>query len=329
MPRQQTYIRGLVLLGLLSIVLAACGTAASTAEPLRLRLVTWPGYAPLYAVADHELAAPTQLEVSTSDIAQDNYRAFAEGRVDVLASTLFTAIQFVDQGTPTSVILVTDYSNGADGVIARAGIDSMVDLAGQRVAVESGSISHFVLVQGLQNAGLTQDDIEVVHVVTGEAQAAIEEGTVDAAAVWEPVLSEFANAHDVEPLFTSAEIPNQVVDVLLVHPELIEERPEDLANLVRGWDQAVQEWRAGSPEIAQSMARSMNVSVDDLNAQLEQIELVDLEQNARLFDPTTDTSLWSTYDDLSDFFQTTQQLSGPPPDAADLLNETVIEAALQ
>jgi NitT/TauT family transport system substrate-binding protein len=329
MPRRKIYTRALFLLGLLCIALAACGTMTSTPEPLRLRLVTWPGYAPLYAVADHELAAPTQLEVSTSDIAQDNYRAFAEGRVDVLASTLFTAIQFVDQGTPTSVILVTDYSNGADGVIARAGLDSMADLEGQRVAVESGSISHFVLMQGLRDAGLTQDDIEVIHVVTGEAPAAIEEGTVDAAAVWEPVLSEYATAHNVDPLFTSAEIPNQVVDVLIVHPDLIEERPEDLANLVRGWDQAVQEWRAGSPEIADSMARSMNVSVDDLRTQLEQIELVDLEHNAQLFDPTYGDSLWNTYGDLADFFEATEQLGGMPPDAADILNDAVIEAALQ
>jgi NitT/TauT family transport system substrate-binding protein len=322
-------VGGLVFLCILGIALAACGTTASSPEPLRLRLVTWPGYAPLYAVADHELAAPTHLEVSTSDIAQDNYRAFAEGRVDVLASTLFTAIQFVDQGTPTSVILVTDYSNGADGVIARADIEHMADLEGHRVAVESGSISHFVLVRALNDAGLTQDDIEVVHVVTGEAPAAIEEGMVDAAAVWEPVLSEYANAHNVEPLFTSAEIPNQVVDVLIVKPELIEERPEDLANLLRGWDAAVHGWQTGSPEIAESMARSMNVSVEDVRAQLEQIELVDLEQNARLFDSTADTSLWSTYGNLTDFFEATDQLDNPPPEASDLLDISVIEAALQ
>jgi NitT/TauT family transport system substrate-binding protein len=320
---------GLLFLSLICLVLAACGATEPDSEPLRLRLVTWPGYAPLYAVADHELAATTQLEVSTSDIAQDNYRAFAEGRIDVLASTLFTAIQFVDQGTPARVILVTDYSNGADGIIARSGIEHMTDLAGQRVAVESGSISHFVLIRGLHDAGLTQDDIEVVHVVTGEAQAAIEEGTVDAAAVWEPVLSEYANAHDIEPLFTSAEIPNQVVDVLIVRPELVEERPEDLANLLRGWDQAVHEWHAGNADVAGSMSRSMNVSVDDLHAQLEQIELVDLEQNARLFDPTTEESLWSTYGDLTDFFESTDQLSGTPPDAADLLEDAVVEAALQ
>jgi NitT/TauT family transport system substrate-binding protein len=321
---------GLLFLSLICIVLAACGATEPASEPLRLRLVTWPGYAPLYAVADHELAAPTRLEVSTSDIAQDNYRAFAEGRVDVLASTLFSAIQFVDQGTPARVILVTDYSNGADGIIARAGIESMADLEGQRVAVESGSISHFILLRGLHDAGLTQDDIEVVHVVTGEAQDAIEEGTVDAAAVWEPVLSEYASAHNVEPLFTSAEIPNQVVDVLIVSPELLDERTEDLANLLRGWDQAVQEWHTGNTDIAESMSRSMNVSVDDLRAQLEQIELVDLEQNARLFDPTTEDSLWSTYDDLVDFFETTDQFSGPPPDAAELLEDAIIEeAALQ
>jgi NitT/TauT family transport system substrate-binding protein len=320
---------GLLFFSCICIALSACGATTSTSEPLRLRLVTWPGYAPLYAVADHDMAAPTQIELSTSDIAQDNYRAFAEGRIDVLASTLFSAIQFVDQGTPSHVILVTDYSNGADGIIARAGIDSVADLEGQRIAVESGSISHFILIRGLQDAGLSQDDIEIVNILSGEVPTAIEEGTVDAAAVWEPVLSEYANATNIEPIFTSAEIPNQVIDVLIVHPELVEERPEDLANLLRGWDQAVREWRAGSPQVSESMARSMNMTTDDLAAQLEQIELIDLERNAMLFDPTTEDSLWNTFGSLIEFFEETDQLSGPAPDAADILEDAVIEAALQ
>jgi NitT/TauT family transport system substrate-binding protein len=311
------------------LMLAACAGGSPSAEPLRLRLVTWPGYAPLYAVAEHDLAAPTVLDVSTSELAQDNYRAFAEGRIDVLATTLHSAIQFADQDTATAIILVTDYSNGADGIIARPGIDEITELRGQRVGVESGSISHYVLLRGLEQAGVSEEDVEVVNVVVGEAINAINEGTVDAAVVWEPVLSEYVQAHNVPPLFTTASIPNEVVDVLVVHPDLIEERPDDLINLLRGWDAAVQHWREESPQISATMARAMAVSEEELRQQFTKIELVDLARNSRLLCPEGAYTIRPIFQQVVAFLQDTDQLEQAPPEPEELLTAQFVEAALQ
>jgi NitT/TauT family transport system substrate-binding protein len=311
------------------LLLTACASGSPGAEPLRLRLVTWPGYAPLYAVAEHDLAAPTVLDVSTSELAQDNYRAFAEGRVDVLATTLHSAIQFADQGTETVIIMVTDYSNGADGIIARPGIDDLADLRGQRVGVESGSISHYVLLRGLEQAGISEGDVEVMNVVVGEAIEAIEEDTVDAAVVWEPVLSEYVQTHNVEPLFTTAAIPNEVVDVLVVHPDLIAERPQDLTNLLRGWNEAVQLWREDSPQVSATMARTMNVSEEDLRQQLTKIELVDLARNSRLLCPEGPYTIRPIFEEVVEFLRDTDQLEQAPSALEELMTAQFVDAALQ
>jgi NitT/TauT family transport system substrate-binding protein len=310
-------------------MLTACAGGSPGAEPLRLRLVTWPGYAPLYAVAEHDLAAPTILDVSTSELAQDNYRAFAEGRVDVLATTLHSAIQFYDQGTEAVIILVTDYSNGADGIIARPGIDAITDLHGQRVGVESGSVSHYVLLRALQQADMSEDDVEVINVVVGEAISAIDDGTVDAAVVWEPVLSEYVQTYDVSPLFTTDAIPNEVVDVLVVHPALIEERPQDLTNLLRGWDEAVRLWREESPQISSTMARTMTVSEAELRQQLTKIELVDLARNSRLLCPEGPYTIRPIFQQVVEFLRYTEQLEREPPVPEDLLTAQFVDAALQ
>ncbi len=327
MPRCMCHPGG--WLALLVLVLAACAGGSPGAEPLRLRLVTWPGYAPLYAVAEHDLAAPTVLDVSTSELAQDNYRAFAEGRVDVLATTLHSAIQFYDQGTEAVIILVTDYSNGADGIIARPGIEEISDLRGQRVGVESGSISHYVLLRALEQADISEDEVDVVNVVVGEASAAIDDGTVDAAVVWEPVLSAYVKTHNVPPLFTTAAIPNEVVDVLIVHPELIEERPEDLTNLLRGWNEAVRLWREQSPQISTTMARAMTVSTDELREQLAKIELVDLSRNSRLLCPDGPYTIQPIFEQVVGFLRYTDQLEQAPPTPEVLLTAQFVEAALQ
>jgi NitT/TauT family transport system substrate-binding protein len=316
-------------LGLLFAILGACALTPAQTEPLQVRVATWPGYAPLYAVAEYNLAAPTTVEVFTSELAQDNYRAFAEGRIDVLATTLQSAIQFQDRGTDTVIILLTDYSNGADGIIARPGIEQVRDLRGQRVGVESGSVSHFVLLRALAQAGLRENDVEIVNIGVNEAIAAIDSGTVDAAVVWEPVLSRYEQTHQLEPIFTSAAMPNEIIDVLVVSPETLEQRRDDLINLVQGWDVALQRWRAGSDEVSNTMAQALQIDVASLHEQIDQIELLDLERNSRLLDLDDPASITPVFQGMVIFLDTTDQIQGPRPTADAMLHAEIVEAALQ
>jgi NitT/TauT family transport system substrate-binding protein len=310
-------------------LLGACALTLGRPEPLRVRVATWPGYAPLYAVAAHDLAAPTEVEISTSELAQDNYRAFAEHRVDVLATTLHSAIQFQDQNVDTVIILITDYSNGADGIIARAGIDEVADLEGQRVGVESGSVSHFVLLRALGQANLSEDDVQIINVGVSEAIDAIDQGRVDAAVVWEPVLSRYAESRNHTPIFTSDDIPNEVIDVLVVHPETLEQRPDDLVNLVQGWDMAIARWRAGSPEVADTMASALGVDEEELSQQVNTIQLVDLERNLQLLDLNSPQSIRPAFTNMVDFLQAHNQLHTAPPQPAEMISEQAVEGALR
>jgi NitT/TauT family transport system substrate-binding protein len=50
-----------------------------------------------------------------------------------------------DSGVPMKVVFATDYSDGADGIIAKEGINKLSDLKGKTVSFESGSPSHLFL----------------------------------------------------------------------------------------------------------------------------------------------------------------------------------------
>jgi NitT/TauT family transport system substrate-binding protein len=310
-------------------LLGACALTLGRPEPLRVRVATWPGYAPLYAVAAHDLAAPTRVEVSTSELAQDNYRAFAEHRVDVLATTLHSAIQFHDQNVDTIIILITDYSNGADGIIARPGIDEVADLEGQRVGVESGSVSHFVLLRALGQANLSEDDVQIINIGVSEAIDAIDQGRVDAAVVWEPVLSRYTESRNREPIYTSDSIPNEVIDVLVVHPETLEQRPDDLVNLAQGWDTAIARWRVGSSEVAGTMASTLGVDEGELYQQLNTIHLIDLERNLQLLELEGPESIRPAFNNIVSFLQDHDQLQDAPPQPAEMMSAQVVQNALR
>ncbi len=310
-------------------IMGACALNSVEEGPLRVRVATWPGYAPLYAVEELHLAAPTTLEVSTSELAQDNYRAFAEHRVDVLATTLYSAIQFQAQGTDTVVILITDYSNGADGIIARPGIETVSDLQGQRVGVESGSISHFVLLRALEQAGMNETDVQVTHIGVSEAIDAIDQGVVDAAVVWEPVLSEYEQFSGLRPVFTSAAIPHEVVDVLVTRPEIIEQRADDLVNLALGWDKALQDCRTPSSEVCRVITERLDMDQTDLLQEFSAIELIDLEHNSQLLDLDHSPGIQPTFEHMIRFLQDTDQLEHTAPTSAEMLNQDIIHTALR
>lgn len=76
----------------------------------------------------------------------------------------------------------------SSAILARpeAGLKTLADLKGRRVAVQKGSSAHFLLVQGLAQGQLGWGDIQPVYLAPADARAAFERGAVDAWAIWDP-----------------------------------------------------------------------------------------------------------------------------------------------
>ena len=56
-------------------------------------------------------------------------------------------------GARNVIILITDYSNGNDMIVARPGIRSVADLKGKKIGVEIGLVDHLLLLDGLKKTG--------------------------------------------------------------------------------------------------------------------------------------------------------------------------------
>ena len=71
-------------------------------------------------------------------------------------------------------------------VRAAAGINSIADLRGKRIALVKGSSAHNVLVQTLAKANVPWTNITPVYLQPADAGAAIQSGAVDAWSIWDP-----------------------------------------------------------------------------------------------------------------------------------------------
>jgi NitT/TauT family transport system substrate-binding protein len=325
-----TLLRWLALLGLASLVLSACGVAKTPAAPLLLALNTWPGHAPFYVASKRQLYASTQVEIKTFSSIYDMERAFSQKRIDAVGTTLFAALRMADEGVPLKIVMFIDYSNGADGIVARRGITSLRELKGKRVAAEVGAISHFILLAALDRAGLQETDVELVNLSVEEGAKALAEGKVDAAALWEPLLSEQANRDGATKLFTSAEIPGQVLDVLAVQKDVAEQRPDDVVNLIRGWEHALQLVHTQPQDAMPIMAEAQQTTPDALQRDLSSLELFDLAHSRQFFDlANQDQSIGKTYTATAQFMIQHHLLGKPAPAVQDLVDSQFVEAAVK
>ncbi|THF87120.1 aliphatic sulfonate ABC transporter substrate-binding protein [Deinococcus sp. KSM4-11] len=70
-----------------------------------------------------------------------------------------------------------------------SGIKAVADLKGKKVGVARGSSAHFFLYNVLNSAGLGFGDITVVPLLPPDARPALESGSIDAWAIWDPYLT--------------------------------------------------------------------------------------------------------------------------------------------
>lgn len=150
---------------------------------------------------------PMQLVVSSDALQQETgweieWRKFAAG-TDVIAAMASGDVVLSElgssplaiaasQGIDLQLIAFSDVIGKAESLIARndAGIASVADLKGKRIAVPVGSTAHFSLMGALQHEGIAEADVTIMNMPPDQIAAAWEQGVIDAAWIWQPVQSE-------------------------------------------------------------------------------------------------------------------------------------------
>jgi sulfonate transport system substrate-binding protein len=117
------------------------------------------------------------------------FEALSSGALDVISAGDAPLAFAAAQGVKAKAIFASRYEGTGIIVSGNSPIFCIADLAGKRIAVVRGSSGHGLLLQALRNARLTPDDVQLVFLPPSEATLALENGSVDAAATWEPNIS--------------------------------------------------------------------------------------------------------------------------------------------
>ena len=215
------------------------------AEPIKLGMSTWLGYAPLYLAKEKGLFQKRGIEVEVVVIESpsDRRAAFAADRIQGMATTVDTHVMTAaaENPIPLKQVLALDDSHGGDGMVAKKEIKTIKDLKGKTVAAQLGAgASYFWLNYILSQNGMKLADLKTVDMKAGDAGAAFVAGKVDAAVTWEPWLSKAKDTPFGHVLLSSDQTPGIIVDSLAFKPDFLKKRGEDVKKIVAAWNEAVQ-----------------------------------------------------------------------------------------
>lgn len=262
---------------------AAAPTAAPPAgEPLKIAYSDWPGWVAWEIAIQKGWFKEAGVNVDFKWFEYvPSMETFSAGKVDAVTVTNGDALVTGATGGKSTCILINDYSNGNDMVIAKPGLKSVAELKGKQVGVEVGFVSHLLLLNALKSANLTQKDIKIVNTPTDQTPQMLKSGKVDAIVAWQPnsgaALNEVPGS---TAIFTSANVPGIIYDMLCVNPKSLAERRADWGKVVQVWDRVAKfvKDEANVDEAARIMAARVGLTPEKYKTLMKGTYFLTLEE---------------------------------------------------
>lgn len=210
--------------------------------PLRIAVSPWPGYGylPLAKHLGYFKGRNVNVEIVHTSSLDESRDLFISGNVDAMASTTVELLQAdnLSLRRPKIVTLLNE-SKGLDVILAKPEIRSVEELRGRTIGVTPKSIGYYVLIRALESVGLKIEDVTTVPLSQEEKAVAIKTGKVDAITSYPPTSIEIANEIDINEIFSSSEIPGEIIDVLVFSGQAVAQRFEDIKSVIDGHQQAL------------------------------------------------------------------------------------------
>lgn len=281
-------------------------SATALAEPLKIGYSDWPGWVAWEVGIEKgwfkEAGVDVQFEWFDYVASME---AFAAGQLDAVAMTNGDALVTGATGGKNVMILANDYSNGNDMVVAAPGISSVADLKGKKVGVEIGFVSHLLLLNALEDNGLTEADVELVNVPTNETPQVLASGDVDAIVAWQPSSGQALSlVPGSTAIYTSADEPGLIYDVLAVSPGSLSASKDDWKTVVEVWYKIVDYIKdpATKDDAVAIMAARVGLSAEEYEPFLGGTKILTLDEAKPFFEKADGfTSLYGSSKIADDF----------------------------
>jgi NitT/TauT family transport system substrate-binding protein len=270
-------------------LLTTWGCYQTPPQLLRIGLNTWPGYEFIFLAQEQGFFTQAGIQVQLIELPSlgDSRLAFERGQLDVMATTLSEVLLAKEhlQHCPP-IFYVIDYSIGGDVILAQPSLTKIADLRGKRIGLELESVNMYVLARALEQSNLTLNDVILVPMTPDVMKYAFPNRTVDAIVTYPPLSVILQQSGQVQQLFSSREIPKEIIDVLVAQTDVLATRMAELVAFIQALEAAIQYSRSYPNQAYPLMAEREGISPQAFSKILtQQIQIIPLAEQRSFFAP--------------------------------------------
>ncbi len=181
------------------VAFGACATAPQPEEPFRVHgnKVTFE-IAPVLVASDQVFDGPSTVKMGgiPNLVGEPGIPSYGEpGVADVATHAETQGLRYSARHPDLRIIMTV--AEGYYRIVGRksAGIETLEDLKGKRIATIPNTSSAYFLHNMLKSVGLSEADVEIVRVIPlSDMPILLSKGEVDAVTIWEPEIENAAHA---------------------------------------------------------------------------------------------------------------------------------------
>jgi NitT/TauT family transport system substrate-binding protein len=268
-------MKKLLVLTTLALCLLLLCSGAAMAKTYKLAWSHYTGWEPWAYAQDHGIMKKwadkygIKVEIVLINDYIESINLYTAGAYDACTMTNMDALTIpAVGGVDSTALIVGDFSNGNDGIVATGAAD-VKSLKGQEGLLVELSVSHYLLARALDQNGLTERDVKLVNTSDADIASVYTSKPKGFVVTWNPLLMQVMNIPGATTVFDSSNIPGEIIDLTVVRTDA----PESLKKALTGaWFEtmAIMSGRgAKSGEAIDFMARAAGSTPAEFKAQLK------------------------------------------------------------
>jgi taurine transport system substrate-binding protein len=253
------------------------------------------------------------------DSGRDVNNAIASGSIDFgLVGTPPGSIGIAN-GLPYQVYYLHDIIGESEALVVKndAGIKSLKDLKGKKIATTFSSTSHFSLLGALKKEEIDpqKENITILDMQVPDIYAAWKRKDIDGAYIWQPMQEKLVQDGG-NIIVTSKDLAAKGVitaEFGIVHKDFAKKYPDIVKGYISVLDEAVHYYHEKPEQSAQILSKELELSPEESLKTMKQIIWLDASQQKKYFGaPGQPGELAKVLKDTGDFMVAQKSITSSP-----------------
>lgn len=240
--------------------------------------------------------------------ATQSSNALIKGELNAVGYTVnryaFLYPKFKENNVNVTMPFITNFSTGGDGIIAKQDIKNVEGLVGKKIGVPRYSEAQTLVWWLLNKSNLNEKQIAqiqkdmVMFDTPDDAAKAFFAGQVDAAATWQPYLSQAQETTGAKLLFSTKSARSIVLDGIVFEQSFLDKNEDTVAKFIEGTLKAADMYQTEFSPIKNTMPLFATETNENIKAMSEDAALATYSDNKKLLESTAKT----LFTDMSDIW---------------------------